>query len=70
MYGHRWDWRATIKEHESIAGAIRAADPAKAEDMMRRHLQSAYMRFFNAMTNQQEDPAELRASVSPNLIIG
>jgi DNA-binding GntR family transcriptional regulator len=70
MYGHSWDWRTTIKEHESIAEAIRAADPAKAEDMMRRHLQSAYMRFFNAMANQQEDPAELRASVSPNLIIG
>ena len=70
MYGHSWDWRTTIKEHESIAEAIRAADPAKAEGMMRRHLQSAYMRFFNAMTNQQEDPAELRASVSPNLIIG
>ena len=70
MYGHSWDWRTTIKEHESIAEAIRAADPAKAEDMMRAHLQSAYMRFFNAMTNQQEDPAELRASVSPNLIIG
>ena len=70
MYGHSWDWRTTIREHESIAEAIRAADPAKAEDMMRRHLQSAYMRFFNAMTNQQEDPAELRASVSPNLIIG
>lgn len=70
MYGHSWDWRTTIKEHESIAGAIRAADPAKAEDMMRSHLQSAYMRFFNAMTSQQEDPAELRASVSPKLIIG
>jgi hypothetical protein len=37
---------------------------------MRRHLQSAYMRFFNAMTDKKEDPAELRAAVSPGLIIG
>ena len=70
MYGHNWDWRSTIKEHKSIAEAIRAAEPTAAEDMMRRHLQSAYMRFFNAMTDQQEEPAELRASVSPRLIIG
>jgi DNA-binding GntR family transcriptional regulator len=70
MYGHNWDWRSTIKEHKSIAEAIRAAEPTAAEDMMRRHLQSAYMRFFNAMTDQQEAPSELRASVSPRLIIG
>jgi hypothetical protein len=35
-----------------------------------QNLLSAYMRFFNAMTDQNEDPAELRASVSPRLIIG
>lgn len=68
--GHEWDYRTTIEEHESIAEAIRAAEPAQAEDKMRQHLQSAYMRFFNAMTDQNEDPAELRASVSPRLIIG
>jgi DNA-binding GntR family transcriptional regulator len=70
MYGQNWDWRTTIKEHETIALAIRDAEPAKAEDRMRAHLQSAYIRFHTAMTDQKETPAELRASVSPRLIIG
>ena len=69
MYGQNWDWRATIEEHKSISEAIRAAEPTRAEDMMRLHLQSAYMRFFGAMTEHRDGPAELRASVSPTLII-
>lgn len=50
MYGPIWDWRATIREHEEIVDAIDSADSEGAEAAMTRHLHSAYMRFYTALT--------------------
>jgi DNA-binding GntR family transcriptional regulator len=69
MYRQNWDWQSTIREHEAIVEAIRSADPERAEEQMRNHLNQAYLRFLNAMNNPITPPADLRAPKSPRLIL-
>ena len=54
-----------VAEHEQIHDAIAAHDPDAAEDAMRRHLHSAYIRFVPNLTNGEPgavplDPIELK----------
>lgn len=70
MYGQNWDWRATITEHEEIVSAIEDADSVRAEEAMTKHLHSAYLRFYNALTNSsstaddmpEKKPAKVKIS--------
>lgn len=65
LYRFDMDWSSTLAEHEQIHDAIAAHDPDAAEDAMRRHLHSAYIRFVPNLTNGEPgavplDPIELK----------
>lgn len=59
MYGQNWDWQATISEHEEIVEAIDRADSVGAEEAMTKHLHSAYLRFYNALTESSGEVADM-----------
>ena len=67
MFRDDWDWRSSLKQHKEIAKAIAEANPAKAEDAMRAHLQSAYLGFTEAMP--KSSAARKISKISPSDLI-
>jgi DNA-binding GntR family transcriptional regulator len=60
MMGNDWDWKKSVDEHRKIAEAIFDADPIKAEEAMKNHLQGSYQGFIKAMPKLRGDESDFR----------
>lgn len=70
MIDNDWDWKNSVDEHRKIAEAIFEADPMKAEQEMKKHLQLSYQGFMKSMPGSSGAEAEFRTAVSDSTIYG
>lgn len=68
MMENDWDWKTSVNQHRLIAEAILSADPKKAEDQMRNHLQSAYQGFTDSIPATGGKLLPFRSSDEPKRV--
>jgi DNA-binding GntR family transcriptional regulator len=53
-------WAQAIAEHREVLDALRAKDPERAREAMRRHMDVAYRRLSSSLTRPKKSPARSR----------
>jgi DNA-binding GntR family transcriptional regulator len=68
MMGNDWAWKNSVNEHRKIAEAIYGADPAKAEQEMKNHLQLSYQGFIKSMPKLLGNESDFRTASTGSAI--